>query len=472
MRSLRGILFVGMAAVVVVTAGGSALLSFHAGMVEAGEEFDARLAESARVLNGLMDESLSASGMRSGSAPLVIHTWDGHAKGVGAALDFPNGHAYEAKLVFQVRAADGTLLMRSESGPEAGLAPLVAGFADEKVGRRTWRSFSMQSPSGRWYQVAERGDIRNEIAEDIGRSTALPTLLALPVLLLLMWFVIRHATRQLQNVANDLEGLAPEHLEPLPISGVPSEVRPLVVALNGLLARLGDVLQRERRFTANAAHELRTPLATLRIHAHNLQHVTTPAENVATQASLREGLRRMERVVEQLLGLSRLEPGMDALKPAPLALAPAAEYQLAELASLAFRREITLSLLADDATIVGDDIAIGMLIRNLTDNALRYTPAGGQVTVRIVNEHDGVTLVVEDSGPGIPIHLRAIVFDRFYRGEDHEEPGSGLGLSIVRLVADLHGATVRVDASVALGGLAMHVTFPHASDPASKVVVS
>lgn len=459
MSSMRRMLLGGLLGVVTLVFAVAALLSYRAGLQEAGEMFDAKLAQSSRVLMSLVDEPLGElSRLGPAGEPIVIHGWHGQAQGVGEALAFRTGHAYESKLAFQVRDDRGQLLLRSESGPTRQLAPLVAGYADVTLDGRHWRTFTLHSPGGRWFQTGEQADIRQELAEDIALGTALPLLLAMPVLALLVWVVVNWASRALSRVSQAIGERDPQRLEPLPLQGVPREIHGLVAAVNALMRRLEAALARERRFIADAAHELRTPIAALKVHADNLRQARDAAERNESQRHLDASVRRVERLVAQLLTLSRVEPGAAMPAQQRLALDGLVALQVDEAQPLAARRQQQVRLVCNDPVmLLGHEAGLSALVRNLIDNALRYAPPGGQVEVALRGERGQACFTVEDSGPGIAEAARARVFERFHRELGSGVEGSGLGLAIVREVVTAHGGDIVLDTSPALGGLRVRV---------------
>lgn len=450
----------GITTLVLLVAAG---FSYRAGLQEAGELFDAKLAHSSRVLMSLVDEPLSDLDARPrDEPPRVIAVWHGRAEGTGDALAMADGHAYETKLAFQVRDARGTLLLRSDSGPDRRLAPLVPGFADRIIDGEHWRTFTLKSPSGHWYQSGELAAIREEIAEEIALGTMLPLLAALPLLALFVWVAVGWACRSLQRVSDAVALRAPERLEPIQLARVPREVFGLVQAVNGLLDRLQRGLARERRFTADAAHELRTPLAALKVHAYNLHHANDDAERAQSQAHLDAGILRMERLVAQLLALSRIESSGTASERTSIDLADVVRHHEHDARALGAIDHKQIRLTLEATTVEGDAAAIDALVRNLIDNAVRYAPPGGRIDVRVGRDGDRATLVVEDSGPGIPEDARERVFERFHRELGTGVEGSGLGLAIVAEALQLHGGAIALDTSPTLGGLRATVSLPAA----------
>jgi len=452
---------IGVTSLVLLIAAG---FSYRAGLQEAGELFDAKLAHSSRVLMSLVDEpfnDLAAHSDGDGAGdPLVVKVWHGQASGTGEALAMADGHAYETKLAFQVRDARGALLLRSDSGPDHALAPLAPGFANLTIDGEHWRTFTLKSPSGRWYQSGELSAIREEIAEEIAFGTLLPLLASLPLLALCVWFAVGWACASLQRVSDAVELRAPNHLEAIELSRVPHEIQGIVKAVNGLLERLDNALSRERRFTADAAHELRTPIAALKVHAYNLRQSSNDGEREQSQQYLDAGIQRMERLVAQLLALSRIENGGGAPVRRNIDLAATVQRHERDYAALGAADGKRIVLTAEPAMVLGDEPVIDALVRNLLDNAVRYAPPDGVVAVRVGRDGNRVILVVEDSGPGVPEEARQRVFDRFHRELGSGVEGSGLGLSIVAQALQLHGGEIALDTSPTLGGLRATVTLP------------
>ncbi len=460
MTSMRRLLVVALVGTLSLVIAVAAAFSYKAGLQEAGEMFDAKLAHSARVLMSLVDESLGELAEYRVSDPLVIQVWHDERSGDGDDLISSGGHAYETKLAFQARDRDGRLLLRSDSGPDAALAELAPGYADVVIDGDTWRTFTLRAPSGRWYQASERSDIREEIAGEIAFGTLLPLLLALPLLALMVWLAVTWASRGLVRISAEIAARAPDRLAPIQLERVPREIQGLVKAVNGLLSRLDAALARERRFTADAAHELRTPVAAVKVHADNLRTARTDAERDESQQLLDAGVRRIERAISQLLALSRVEPGAAPLERQDVDLAEIVRRQAGDHAALAESRPIDLAVAVGAAPLRGDPAALDALVRNLLDNALRYTPDRGRVRIAVSVNGAEATLVVEDSGPGIPTDARERVFDRFHRELGTGVEGSGLGLSIVAQVLASHDGRIELDASPTLGGLRATVTLP------------
>ena len=365
----------------------------------------------------------------------------------------------ELDFVVQIWSADGRAIYASRAHDQLP-ASAYLGLADVTVGDKAWRTFSVAT-GRRVIQVAQPRQIRQRLAADAALHSIQPLLVVAPALALLMWWLATLTLRPLQQVAQAVRDRDTQSLAPLPGEGLPDELAPLVQALNGLLQRLGQTLDVQRAFVADAAHELRSPLTALKLQLQLLHHSPDDAaRNAATQA-LGEGITRAAWLVEQLLALARNEPGAPALPFAALDLAEIARRALADTVPQALTHGSELELQADaPVPLQGDAASLLVLVRNLVDNAVRHSPPGTAVQVRVDSSAQGAELVVDDAGPGIPPEERERVFDRFYRRNPAATEGSGLGLAIVRTVATRHGATVTLGVA-SLGGLRVSVRFPN-----------
>ncbi len=375
----------------------------------------------------------------------------------------------EEALDFVIQVWDTSGVRLYLSRPHATLPALAQlGYSTVRTAEGNWRVFSIPLLD-RVIQVAQPMSVRNRLAADAALRMLIPLLAVTPLFAALIWYLIGRALRPLERLAHDVALRRPDSLDPLRSESVPDEAQPLVLALNHLLDRLAQALTAQRAFVADAAHELRTPLAALQIQLQLCERATEPDARAAALAELRAGLQRTTHLVQQLLTLARQEP--DAANTAAhedLILADIARQTLVDHAALAEARRIDLGaeVLDDSAVVRGDAAALRTLVANLIDNAIRYTPAGGRIDLGVRREAADTRdarnwLYVCDSGPGIPAVERARVLDRFYRGAGQDQPGTGLGLAIVRSIAERHGARLVLDTS-ALGGLRIAVGFPPA----------
>ncbi|HYL01916.1 MAG TPA: ATP-binding protein [Steroidobacteraceae bacterium] len=373
----------------------------------------------------------------------------------------PNDAAYD--FVVQVWTLDGVRVYLSR--PHTALPQVTTlGFSTVTTPEGRWRVYGVQALT-KVIQVAQPMSVREQRAAELALRTLEPFALLLPVLAALIWFAVGHALAPLQELTGALKARRVNALEPLSDEHLPDEVQPLVAALNGLLTRLDAALGRERAFMADAAHELRTPLTALHLQMAMLARASGESERGVAMERLSQGVQRAIRLVEQLLALARQEP-RSAPRREPVALEPLAREIITELVPLADARRIDLGLSASrPLTVSADPEALRTLLRNLVDNAVRYSGDGGRVDVALEEEsqpgREGrPQLIVSDTGPGIPPEERARVFDRFYRRAGTTPPGSGLGLAIVKAIADAHGAEVRLDTGPDGRGLRVGVTFP------------
>lgn len=365
----------------------------------------------------------------------------------------------EDDLVIQIWNRAGTLVYLSDHLP---LPPPRAapGFSSVSTPGIEWRVFN--TPLRAYtIQVGQPMSVRRTLAARAALRTALPILLLTGALGMVIWMIIGRGLRPLQNVAKAVEQRSAAALQPLSEEDLPSEVRPLVTALNRLLARLGHALDLRRTFIADAAHELRTPLTAVQLQIQLAERATTAEERAAAFAQLREGVNRANHLVQQLLTLARHEPELAEPASVPVELAQLARQAIADHASIAQAKDIDIGIDSDEPTwISGDFDALRAMLGNLIDNAIRYTQRGGRVDVGVRTQSRHPELTVTDNGPGIPPEYRERAFDRFSRQEGSGADGSGLGLAIVKNVVLRHHATIALESAKHERGLRVMVRFP------------
>lgn len=371
-------------------------------------------------------------------------------------------HKYQQKLRFQIWGADGSLVLHSSNAPQS---PMTSGSGFSERGG--WLYYSQWDATRRFQvQIGESHEIRNELVSEIAWQMLLPALFGLPLLGIWVWLATWRGLAPLDAVAAQINHRDPAHLDALAPARAPLEIKPLLVALNKLFRRVEQTLESERRFTADAAHELRTPLAALAAQAQVAQRSGSDAERQHAIEQLRVGVDRAAHLVDQLLTLARLDPEQAFTDIQPLPLKALTEEACAAHGAAAVAKQIALELDAVDATVMANRTMLQVLLRNLLDNAIRYTPAGGRVAVTLGAAESAAVLRISDSGPGISAEERALAFQRFHRGAaGQDQAGSGLGLSIVRRIAELHGARLVLDAGEGGRGLAVSVTFPLCPGP-------
>ena len=432
MKSIRFFLVVVLLATMTLIIFLSALHGYRSSMVEVKALLDEEIANRARLL-----------GIAGGSQTPDI---------TSVRVSEPNA--------FQVWSGD-RLIQRSDNTP---LEPIAteAGFQDRNFSGYRWRTYTWIGDDGHRAITAERIDVRNALAEGIIMKSVLPVIIALPLAGILIWFIVGYGLSPLRSLANHLRQRRADDLHPIPMDRLPVELMQVVSSANELLQRLDASFARERQFASDAAHELRTPICALKIHLHNIRH-TLPDGNDAL-AHLVAATDRMDNLVEQILLLYRTSPDHYATQLKELDLHTLVQEVITGMYAGFEQRRIQLELEGGTEKLAGDHFALGTLVKNLLDNACKYTPEGGQVRVTVGKHRDGIMLRVEDSGPGIPADQYQRIFDRFYRvdGDQHasEVIGCGLGLAIVKHITELHGATIEAGPSSFDSGLSMTLVFP------------
>jgi len=377
-------------------------------------------------------------------------------------IDAPPLHHYAPRVAFQV-FHEGQLVLRSANAPEAPMSsPGKSGrFATVNIDGNDWRVFATYGAE-RDVQVyvGEHMRSRMSILWAVLRSTMWPMALALPLLALAVWWSVFRGVSPLRRLGRTLASRRPDALDAVKVDAAPSEMQPVMDALNVLFGRIGVLLESERRFTADAAHELRTPIAAIRAQAQvALGETDDLMRRLALQNTL-QGCDRAAHLVEQLLTLSRMEADA-APSMTELDLAALAKRTAASVAPAALARNQTLELHAPDPVRVrGNEALLTVLVRNLVDNAVRYSPPSARIRVALSVEGGSAILDVEDSGPGMSDGDIKRLGDRFFRALGSDESGSGLGWSIIRRIAAVHGFELQVARSSALGGLLVRVASP------------
>lgn len=402
---------------------------------------------------------------------LLLESYRSRATAAAVASDWPVEQKpleqwFEEGLLFQIWRGD-TLLQHSTNAP---LQP----FADpaeqhQSIQQRFYRGrqwhyqFIHREPL--LLIVAQHQSRYSGLIEDMIVESILPIIWVLPIIGLLIWWVVKHGLSPLRRLAAILRLRNDRDLTALEDGAYPVEISTVVTAINQLLARLQLAFARERRFAADAAHELRTPLAALKVNLHNLQRAADdPTQRQAVLTALESSVDRMSHSIEQILALHRFSPEQFASHVEQFDLTQLARQCIAECYPLIKTKQQSIALLGAPCTLQGDKFGLATLLRNLIDNASKYTPEGGQITVQIESLPSCARLQVEDSGTGIAEHEREQVTARFYRigGDRHHSgvSGSGLGLSIVESITQLHGGTLLLTRSSSLGGLCCRVELP------------
>jgi two-component system sensor histidine kinase QseC len=451
--SVRRRLLVTLMSATIVVWTATAVVSYYDARTEVYDLFDAQLAQAAQVLMSLVEHEMQEElrETRSGvSEKKLITELEEHLA----------GHRYEKKVAFQIWVGRDRYVFRSPQAPAVPLSIADSGFSNETIDNHRWRVVTLSEEGGLIrVQVGERFEIRRDLIHRITLRLLAPLIIGLPLLALVIWASVGRSLVPFSRLARDIAARDPSSLQPVGVNPIPVEARPLVNALNALFARLGQAFEREKRLTADAAHELRTPLAGLRTQAEVAQRATDESEKHNALSQLVKGVDRTTRLVEQLLTMARLDPDIGLQDFQDVELREIVSEVLAELSNSAIERGIDIELQGEGTHIVrGNAEALRVLVRNLVDNAIRYTPQAGRVVVSIASTRNQIGLTVSDNGPGIVPDERERVFERFYRGHESPAGGSGLGLSIVRRIAALHDASVILGTST-YGGLEVRVAF-------------
>lgn len=432
-HSLRGRLLWFLLVAISIAAVAQATIAYRTALNDADQIFDYHMQQMALSLRS--------------SAPLS--NMDAARAGIDAAAE-------NNDLVVQVWTPDGVQIFRTVSRAQLPQRA-VLGFSNVAANGTTYRIFSVQT-SSQTVQVAQDMAVRRNMAGNLALRTVGPIAVMMPILMLVVWWVVSGSLEPVARVRSQVAARQADDLSPVSEAGLPDEVRPLVHELNLLFGRVRTAFEAQQHFVADAAHELRTPLAALKLQALSLERADSAEARQVAIGRLTAGIERSTRLVEQLLVLARQEASAAGdSKLQPVALAELARRTVGDLVGAAQNKGIDLGLQhADEVSVEGQADALMILMRNLVENAIKYSPAGGTVDVAV----RGASMIVEDSGPGIPAEERERVFDRFYRIAGSEASGSGLGLAIIRAIAERHGATLTLGQSERLGGLSAVVAFP------------
>lgn len=372
-------------------------------------------------------------------------------------------HPYQSKLMFQIwnMEAAPRLMLRSPEAPHRwpqGVTPF--GYSEVNLAGHAWRFFVARGGNGYVVLAGHDLHIHQELASQIALSNMAPYLLAVPILALLLLFAIRRGLEPLRALSEDLSARDPQRLDALPDAGLPRELRPPVRAMNQLFGRIRRAMGNERRFTSDAAHELRTPIAALRAQLQVAERTPDAVERQAAIAKALRGTTRMTHLVAQLLALSRLEADAAEQTHAEVDLGTLLQDVVAELAPQAETRSIGVAAHVEpDCSLPGNGELLRILLHNLVDNAIRYVPDGGRVEVGLSREDGRLLFTVEDNGPGVEIGERGRIGQRFNRFGAGNAEGVGLGLSIVKRIAELHGAELSFGDGLEGRGFGVRVCF-------------
>ena len=412
MGSIRTFLLLVIAATVVLVLFIATMQGYRAGLAQTGVLLDDQLREKSQLLSA------------------------------GAA---PNESADASDQLFQIFNAAGQVIARSDNAPAYPLTLVTDAPADISAEGELWRVLGRRDDYGNLIIVAERALTRHVVAEDVVSQTLVPIVLGLPILLLLIGAIVTFGLRHLRLLTQQLRQRSPNNLEPLETQSLPDEIRPVIESMNTLFGRVESSFDREKRFASDAAHELRTPVSALKVNLFNLEKKLSGGDNDLDAVA--DNLDRMGHLIEQLLLLYRTSSEQLRLQFESVNLLALCQQTVGECYPKIQERNQDIELDGDDVNVMGNVFALSAMIKNLVDNASKYTPEGGQIRLSLSREGEGATLVVEDSGLGIPEAMRARVTERFFRINrlgGQRIGGCGLGLSIVKHVLELHGARLDI----------------------------
>lgn len=412
------------------------VLNLHDSNHEIAEVYDAQLAQNARLLQGVMRMPMASKEH--------AELYQAFNKALSEAVPGVDGHPYESKLAFQVWNPKGEVLVHTASAPSFSAPPTKPGFSDVvDLHDRHWRAFMLEDKHNDlriW--VGERDDVRSDLVDRIVRHTLWPNVLGSLILAAMVWLAIGWGLQPLANMAATLRARHSGSLEPLQLTPLPSELEPMQAALNRMLAQIQEVLGRERRFIADAAHEMRTPLAVLRVHAQNLLEAGTEQERRESLEFLIAGVDRTSRLVNQLLTMARLEPNTVTPALHAIDLTDTVRDSLVQLTPWLLSKHLELAFDVNERPIkvVSDAAAIDIALNNLISNAANFSPEHGVIRVQLSQADGFYNLSVEDQGPGIDEADRGRLFERFYSRGNAQ--GAGLGLTIVNTIATRLGGRI------------------------------
>lgn len=457
--SIRKFLLVNLLLALTITTSLTAIGNYYLDQKDIQEHLDSLMAVTALSYEALLGTELETKSLRQiekalAEVPRKLNILSPEKK----------SHILAKRFSFQIWDKNGTLLLSNPKSTQFSITNKRDGFHTVILDGNRWREFiTTHSQTGARILLAEEEDTRNELGHQITQDDFYIMLLTFPLAGFLIWMIIGKGLKSLDSVAEEVANRAPINLNPVNLEEVPEEITPVIDELNKLFHRLHEGFEREKRFAADAAHELKTPLAALKTQAQVALNCVSCEEKDIALHKLIKSVNRSTHIVQQLLTMSRMLPESQTIEDKSTVFLPKISREtLAMLAPFALKQNIELELEHQETVsfIYGNATALGILLRNLVDNAIRYTKPGGKVSVRIYEDASHVILEVADNGPGIPKELRERVFERFYRVLGNQATGSGLGLAIVQQIASLHQASIHLDTPKSGQGLVVRVQFP------------
>jgi two-component system OmpR family sensor kinase len=405
----------------------------------------------------IFDSLLQRTALSLGTGDGLLRMGPAHVQGTATPM--------ADDLIIQIWTPDGVRVFNSRSRrplPDQ----IVLGFADAQVEGNTYRVYSLATPF-QVIQVAQDMNVRKRMAGALAWRTIAPIAAAAPLLMLIVWCVVSWSLRPVKRARAQVADRRPEDLSPIDVPDLPDEIRPLMQELNLLLERMRGAFALQKQFVGDAAHELRSPLAALNLQLQSLRRASDEDSRRVAEQRLAAGIERATRLVEQLLSMARHEDTAEQPPVAAVDLGEVLRLALSETLAAANAKRIEVDRQgAPEAWVTGHRDALVLLARNLLDNAIKYTPAGGHIDIRLDAQDGRAVLAIDDNGPGLAPEERERVFDRFYRVQGNTQHGSGLGLAIARAIADRHGAAITLEQAPGGQGLRAKVDFPQGNPPA------
>jgi len=410
---------------------------------ETQEVYDARLGQTAKLL--LLTTSSFESQLSKASIQSQFEAWMQKIRQLSDSDDDPTeyGHPYENNIVFQLYKNNALVWSSRKDAGVLSPSPEFSGFGDREVDGREWRIFQLHSTDSEFVLVAEKHSIRQEIINEVVLSAILPQMILFPLFIVILIYFIGKSFRPISELRLAISQRSIEKLDRIYVSNQTLELSPLVDTLNQLLEQLEMAWQRERQFTRMAAHEIKTPLTILRLNAENALHSQDKEQLEQDLSNLLKGIDRTDRVLHQLLTLAKVD-SITNLEKQEVVLNNVLQSTLSDLAQLALRNDQHLSLEGDTCSIQGDAFLLGLLFRNLIDNAIRYSGNGSNIDVHLVASDYWYEVFISDTGQNISDEAREKLFDSFYRANTEKGDGAGLGMPIARDIAQLHNATLEL----------------------------
>ena len=507
--SLKSLLLVTLLSASMLIWGVTAYLSYKVTRNEVANLFDAELSQSAKVLHAFV-ESLVREGTLSGNwskeqASGLLHNYAARHKfntqssfqlwteAGGLLLQSENtpvlslrsldasansnqlwsefeellqaeslGHKYERKIAFQLWSKKDGLVLRSESAPKFAFSAINHGFSETNIDGNDWHVFSIMDSTGEYViHVGQKEQIRSELTDEISNQLVAQFLFGLPVLGVMIWFIVGLVLKPLHRLEKALAIREANYLKPLPLKKLPKEIIPIVNEINKLFLQLEEAFEHERRFTSDASHELRTPLAGLLAQAHVALKTTDEEVRKQALSRIKQAVNRMSYLVQQLLTFSRIESNSEFLSKQNTMINREVIQVITDLEPNAHKKQISLEFVEEHPVpVVVNAPLVSILIRNIVDNAIKYTPVNGTVLITVTGSERNLLLCVEDSGPGIPPEQYEKSLERFHRCEEtaNKVQGTGLGFSMVQRIAAIHNADLILGVSQ-FGGLKVKVVF-------------